>query len=144
MDELGELDRDVVLLRYFEKKSLKDLGALLGVTEDAAQKRVSRALDRLREILDREGSSVTSTALTGALVALAGQTAPATLAASILTITAASAAAPVAISFATKATLNFMAMTKMKLGVGAVLLVAAVSTPNGDAAKRAQGFAGRK
>ena len=47
LDDLNSHDRSAVLLRYFENKSLRDVGAALGTTEDAAQKRVSRALDQV-------------------------------------------------------------------------------------------------
>ena len=46
LGELSELDRDAVLLRYFEKKSAGEIGQLLGVSDEAAQKRVSRAVER--------------------------------------------------------------------------------------------------
>src|SRR5258708_1958020 len=47
--ELDEADRAAVLLRYFENQSLRAVGQQLGVSDDAAQKRVSRAVERLRE-----------------------------------------------------------------------------------------------
>jgi DNA-directed RNA polymerase specialized sigma24 family protein len=39
MSALDETDRSAVLLRYFENKSLREVGAALGASEDAAQKR---------------------------------------------------------------------------------------------------------
>ena len=53
LGELSEADRDAVLLRYFEHKSAREMAQLLGVSEDAAQKRVSRAVERLRERPDQ-------------------------------------------------------------------------------------------
>jgi RNA polymerase sigma factor (sigma-70 family) len=53
MEALDSPDRTAVLLRYFEDKSLREVGKLLGTSEDAAQKRVSRALDHLRGELER-------------------------------------------------------------------------------------------
>ena len=49
LGELGEADRDALLLRYFERKSAREMAEILGTSEDAAQKRVSRAVERLRE-----------------------------------------------------------------------------------------------
>ena len=49
METLDETDRTALLLRYFENKSLRDVGAALGTSDDAAQKQVSRAVERLRE-----------------------------------------------------------------------------------------------
>ena len=45
---LNPKDCNAILLRFFEKKSLKEVGAALGLNEDAAQKCVSRALEKLR------------------------------------------------------------------------------------------------
>jgi RNA polymerase sigma factor (sigma-70 family) len=40
MAKLSASDRDAVLLRYFERKELKTVGATLGISEDAARMRV--------------------------------------------------------------------------------------------------------
>ena len=56
LSRLGQTDRDAVLLRFFEQRSLKDVGAALGMEEDTARKRVSRALEKLRMQLARQGS----------------------------------------------------------------------------------------
>src|SRR6266850_260272 len=55
MHALDETDRTAVLLRYFENKSLRDVGQTLGMSDDAAQKRVSRAVERLREFFAKRG-----------------------------------------------------------------------------------------
>jgi RNA polymerase sigma factor (sigma-70 family) len=46
MDRLSQTDRDAVVLRFLEEKSLADIGQALGLSEDAARKRVQRALER--------------------------------------------------------------------------------------------------
>ncbi|MHB8521673.1 MAG: RNA polymerase sigma factor [Limisphaerales bacterium] len=83
MAVLSRADHDAIVLRYFENRSLADVGAVLGTTDDAAQKRISRALEKLRGFFSRRGKSVTTTALAGAIVAGAIQPAPAALAAGI-------------------------------------------------------------
>ena len=45
MHELGEQDRLAVLLRFFQEKSLKEVGDVLGLKENAARMRVERALE---------------------------------------------------------------------------------------------------
>src|SRR5215831_8323667 len=82
MNALGITDRDAVLLRYFENKPLAEVGAALGVSEAAAEKRVSRALERLRGLLAKQGVVLGGTAIAGAVTANAVQAAPAALAAS--------------------------------------------------------------
>ena len=58
LGELNETDRDAVLLRYFERKSAREMGQILGTSEVAAQKRVSRAVERLRELFAARGIPV--------------------------------------------------------------------------------------
>ncbi len=112
MNALGVTDRDAVLLRYFENKPLAEVGAALGVSEAAAEKRVSRALERLHAMLARQGVALGATAIAGAVTANAVQAAPAALAA---TITAAALTA-------TSLTSVTVAMTTLqKIAVTAVL-----------------------
>ena len=85
MSALDEPDRAAVLLRYFENKSLREVGQQLGVTDDAAQKRVNRAVERLREFFARRGVSVGAGGLIGGLSANAVQAAPAGLAVTLST-----------------------------------------------------------
>ncbi|HEY1111009.1 MAG TPA: sigma-70 family RNA polymerase sigma factor [Opitutaceae bacterium] len=98
---LGEAERAAILLRFFENKSFREVGASLGITEDTAQKRVSRALDRLRDLLVRRGIAVSSVALASDLSAQALQGAPAALVPSIVTAAAPIAAAASATTAAT-------------------------------------------
>lgn len=80
---LNEADRRAVLLRFFENRSLQEVGAALGVSDDTAQKRVSRALDRLRDFLRRRGITTTAAALGTGLAASAQVAAPTGVAAGI-------------------------------------------------------------
>src|SRR5262249_45379338 len=58
LGELTESDRDALLLRYFERKSAREMAQILGTTDVAAQKRVNRAVDRLREFFGKRGIAV--------------------------------------------------------------------------------------
>src|SRR5437016_4319480 len=88
LGELSETDRDALLLRYFERKSAREMAQTLGTSEDAAQKRVSRAVERLREFFAKHGLSVGASGLIVVISANAVQAAPLGLA---LTISAAAA-----------------------------------------------------
>lgn len=77
--ELSESDRDAVLLRYFENKSAREMAVTLGVSEEAAQKRVNRAVERLRAVFGQRGITLGAGAL-AAISANAIQAAPASLA----------------------------------------------------------------
>jgi enterochelin esterase family protein len=48
---LQEADRSALTLRYLEEKSVAEVGQHLGISEEAAQKRIDRAMGRLREKL---------------------------------------------------------------------------------------------
>lgn len=63
LTDLKERDREVLLWRFYEDCSLKTIGQRAGISEDAAQKRVSRALQRLRSRLRLSGVGLPSTGL---------------------------------------------------------------------------------
>ncbi|MDB6028602.1 MAG: hypothetical protein JWM68_4825 [Verrucomicrobiales bacterium] len=83
MEALDEQDRNSLLLRYFENKSLRDVGQALGTSEDAAQKRVSRAVERLRDFFSRRGVTVGASSLVVLVSTNAIQSAPVAIFASI-------------------------------------------------------------
>ena len=80
---LNEKDRHAIVLRYFQNKSLNEIGLTLGASEDAAKKRVNRALEKLRQFFVKRWVNTTTAAISGAIFAHAIQTAPATLAKSV-------------------------------------------------------------
>jgi RNA polymerase sigma factor (sigma-70 family) len=84
LSKLRPADRDALLLKYFEQKSLREVGEALGVSEEAAQKRVTRAVDRLREFFRRRrGTTVSAIALAALLTSESSKAAPASVAASV-------------------------------------------------------------
>ncbi len=127
LNRLSAKDRDAVLMRYFESKSLRHVAGALGVSEDAAQKRVSRALENLRQLLARSGATVPATGLGALLSANAVQTAPAGLAAVVANSVAAGVAQCGAGVFPTF--LKAMAISKFKVAVVACAAVTAVTIP---------------
>jgi RNA polymerase sigma factor (sigma-70 family) len=93
MQHLSETDRDALILRFFQNGSLRAVGAVLRTSEDAAQKRISRALDKLRTELSRQGVSSTAAALGATLSAHAASDVPGGMPAALATTALASAAA---------------------------------------------------
>jgi RNA polymerase sigma factor (sigma-70 family) len=79
MDSLDAADRTALLLRYFDNKSLREVGVALGASEDAAQKRVKRALERLREHFSKHNVKAGAATIAGLLSTNAIQGAPAGL-----------------------------------------------------------------
>jgi RNA polymerase sigma factor (sigma-70 family) len=85
MAALDETDRAAILLRYFENKSLREVGEQLKISDDAAQKRVSRAVEKLREFFSKQKITVGASGLAVLISANAIQSAPVGLAATIST-----------------------------------------------------------
>jgi RNA polymerase sigma factor (sigma-70 family) len=125
VNELEEEDRKAILLRFYERWDLRSIGEALGASENAAQKRVSRALDQLQSILKRRGVT-TSAAVLGALLAGETLTAPPTgLAASIVGSALAGAAAGGGLSVTL---FKLTTLTKLKVGLAAALATGGVAT----------------
>lgn len=126
MHQLNEDDRHAVLLRFFEGRSLVEVGERLGVSEDAARKRVGRALDKLRDLLGRRGVTSTTAALVTLLAGNAVAAAPAGLAATIsgAALAAAASSAGTGLTF-----LKIMTMTKLKLAAISALVVTCATAP---------------
>ncbi len=96
LERLKDTEREAIILRYFQGKSLAEVGEALGVSTDAARMRVKRALDGLNGRLTKKGITSTATALAAALPAHASLTAPTGMAASISTTVLANAGTTIA------------------------------------------------
>jgi RNA polymerase sigma factor (sigma-70 family) len=83
LGDLSDADREALLFRYFEKKSAPEMAGLLDISEAAAQKRVARALERLREQFTQRRVGIGAAGLVALLSANAVQSAPTGLAATI-------------------------------------------------------------
>ena len=81
MNELAEADRDVILLRFFHGLDFRAVGLELNISDDTAQKRVTRALERLRRSLVQRGVAPSVTVLGALIVSNAVAAPPAGLAA---------------------------------------------------------------
>lgn len=128
IEELNREDRHAIMLRFFDQCDLRTIGEALGSNEDAAQKRVTRALEKLRVLLVRRGVALSGSALALALSSQAASAAPAGLAVSISTgaLTAAHAS-----NGFTLTTLKIIIMTKIKattIAVISAVILAGVGT----------------
>jgi RNA polymerase sigma factor (sigma-70 family) len=118
-----------VISRFLEGRSFREIGERYGVTEDAAQKRVSRSLDKMRAFLERRGLKVAVTSIAGLLsVDFARAAGPQLIETTLQTVQAAAqgggsaASALLADSIAGALVRRVM----VKLGVVAVVVVALV------------------
>ncbi len=132
MSRLGTTDRDAVVLRYFENKSLAEVGTALGVEERAAQKRVTRALEKLRKIFSKRGVALTATVIAGAVSANSVQAAPVGLAVTVAAAAAKGAALGGSTLTLVKGALKLMAWAKARtavvIGAGMLLVGGTVAT----------------
>jgi RNA polymerase sigma factor (sigma-70 family) len=83
LSSLGEREHDAVVSRFFDGKELKQVGAAMGTTEDAARMRVNRGLENLRKFFGRKGVTLSTAAIAGSVAANCVQAAPAGLAAAV-------------------------------------------------------------
>ena len=132
MATLTDQDRNLIVLRFFEDKSSREIAGVLGVQESAAKKRVTRAVERLRAFFARRGVVLTAAAITGAVSAHSVQAAPAGLAVSITAAATAKGAATGGSTLAlVKTALKLMAWTKAKTAIlvaAGALLAAGTAT----------------
>jgi RNA polymerase sigma factor (sigma-70 family) len=127
ISKLGARDRDAIVLRFFENKSLGEVGAALGASEDAAKMRVNRALEKLRKMFARRGGIFPAAIIAGAVSANSVQAAPVGLAATISATAVKGTAVAASITTLVKGTLKIMTYAKLKfaLGIAAAALVTA-------------------
>lgn len=80
MASLGEADRNAIALRYFENRPWREVAGWMQVNEDAAQKRVTRALEKLRALFAKRGMTLTAVLIASAVSANSVQAGPVGLA----------------------------------------------------------------
>lgn len=128
---LPTTDRDAVVLRFFQGKPMRQVGERLGMSEDAAKKRVGRAVDKLKRFFARRGVSLSVAVLAGALGLSGAEAAPPGLATRIAAGKAGPAAGGVAAALAAEA-LRYLLWVKVRLaslvGVSAVALLLMAGT----------------
>ena len=125
LNRLDAPDRDALVLRFLQQQDMRSIGRTLGTSEDTAQKRVSRALDKLRGLLSRRGVAVTSAAvLVSSLEAAPLASVPQGLAA----IVSAHALSSVAATGTGLTLLSLKTMITSKLALGLAATVALAST----------------
>jgi RNA polymerase sigma factor (sigma-70 family) len=132
VSRLGEKDRDAVMLRFFKEKSLREVAAALRVNEPAAQRRVLRAVEKLRGFFTKRGVVLPAAVLTAAISANSVQAAPIGLATAVVATAAKGSAAAASTLTLVKGALKIMAWTKAKTAIVtsvAVIFTAAIVTP---------------
>jgi len=119
---LNERDRRAIVLRFYEGRDLREVGAALGANEEAAKKRVARAVERLQKFFFKRGVDSTADAITGAIAVHSIQIAPMGLVAAVTA--AKGATASISTLTLVKGALKIMTWTKTKTAI--VASVAAI------------------
>ena len=132
MAGLSEADRHAIVLRFFDGKSMKEVSAALGASEDAVKMRVSRAIEKLQKYFSKRGINSTAGTIAGAISANSVQVAPAMLAktATAMALAKGATASTSTLAFMNEAT-KWMAWANAKMAVAigaAIVLVAGTAT----------------
>ena len=126
---LKATDQDAIVLRFFDGMSLLQVGDALGVSEEAAKKRVHRALEKLRKFFTKRGVVLSLTAIAATLSANSVQAAPPGLAKAVVIVAGKGAVATSATATLVEETLKLMAWAKAKLAAAAgTMIIIAVGT----------------
>jgi uncharacterized protein (TIGR03435 family) len=130
MGDLNQKERDAIVLRFFQGRSMHEVGRAFGGTENAAKKRVQRALEKLRNFFAKRKIVLTTAIIAGAVSAHSVQAAPGGLAATVTAVAAKGAAAGGSTLTLIKGALKIMVWTKLKTAaaISATLLLAAGTT----------------
>ena len=113
LQQLGEKDHNAIVLRFFENRSMSEVGSALGASEDAAKMRVNRAVEKLRKFFNKRGVTISAIVICSALATNSLQAAPAGLATSVMAAAKGSATAASTLTLI-KGTLKLMAWAKYK------------------------------
>ena len=127
MSRLGERDRTLLALRFYENKSGAEAAALLGIREEAARKRTNRALEKLRGYFARQGVAASPSVIISLMSAHAIHAAPAGLASAVTAASLAGAAASGSLGLASL-TIKMMLMKKTTAVVLTMIAIAALVT----------------
>ena len=129
MARLRDRDRDALVLRFFENKSMKQIADTFGLEERTAQKRVQRALEKLRRSFARRGITFSAVLISGAIAANSVSAAPAAVKA-LATAAGAGRQGAESANLIVRGILNAMIWARLKLAFsvgGAALLVGAAT-----------------
>jgi hypothetical protein len=127
MEQLGQKDHDAIVLRFFEGRNFKEVGAALGASEDATKMRVNRALEKLRKFFTKRGVSSTTAIIAGTISANSVQAAPVVLAKTVVAVAIVKGSTAAALTLTlVKGTMKTMTWIKIKfaLGMSVAMLVA--------------------
>jgi RNA polymerase sigma factor (sigma-70 family) len=126
---LGKKDHDAIVLRFFGGSSLHEVGVALGASEEAAKKRIHRALEKLRKFFAKRGVTLSAAAIAGAVSASSIQAAPLGLSVAVAATAAKGSAIAASTLTLLNGTLKVLTWIKIKIAAAsaaALLVIAGV------------------
>jgi RNA polymerase sigma factor (sigma-70 family) len=121
---LSDSDRQALMLRYFEGRSHREIGTLLGAREDTVRMRINKALDRLTQFFRKRGYAVPAVATTAAALSASAKAAPDGFAA-VAASSALTASSPAAATGTKLLLIKFMGLTKTQTALVCAVIAAA-------------------
>ena len=122
--ELPQAEREVILLRFFRGQEYGEIADTLSLSEPAARKRLSRGVERLREILGRR-NAVTAGAVVAVITMAGAERASAAFAGQIIPAVTAGTGTPSAV---TLATMSDQTRGMLLMSILAAVFIAIVAT----------------
>ncbi|MDB6056276.1 MAG: polymerase, sigma-24 subunit, subfamily [Verrucomicrobiales bacterium] len=127
VDKLSEPDRAAVILRYFENRPWREVAELMQMTEDAVQKRATRALAKLRALFSKRGLTLTTALIASAVSANSAQATPIGIVKTLSAVAATNGpAAPASTLSIVQATMKTMTWLKYKFAIGMAVSATAI------------------
>lgn len=125
MKKLGNHEIALLEMRFYQEYSLQEIGKVLGVSEDAARKRVVRAIEHLRKAYRQLGVTVTAMVLIDLFSQQGALSMPSDIAVTITSVASGSLSCSLAMTPFIERTAFIMKIAQFKYicGLGAVLLI---------------------
>ncbi|MCL2641119.1 MAG: sigma-70 family RNA polymerase sigma factor, partial [Phycisphaerales bacterium] len=120
LERLGEKQRQAILVRYLENKSVAQTSEALGVSVSVVERRLRHGLEKIREVFARHGFVVPTVAVGAVMMAESAKAAPAGLVASAVGVTTQASASVVGIA---KGALTMMKLAAVKTIAAVVAVV---------------------
>jgi len=118
---LREADRLALVSRFLEERSFREVGLALGVDEEAARKRVARAVQKVSEFFRQRGFALPAAGGASGLLTSAAQAAPPALAASAAKAALSAGGAGTAVN---SLLFHVMKLTKNQVAAACIVLAA--------------------
>lgn len=125
---LSNRERDAILLRYGSDMEVSEVAVALGISESAAQTRLSRGTAKMRGVFARRGATVGGSIICSAIIAVKSEAAPASLAAKAASLGSVGLAGsvPTGATLLYKGAIKTMVLTKVKTGFAVTAAVFAI------------------